>query len=129
MKKKFSTSWTGSKKPSKQRKYRANAPLHLRHKLIAAHLSKDLKKKYLRRSFPLRKGDTVKVLRGAFKKRTAKVSSLDFARLKVYLDGIQKQRRDGTKVNVPLEPSNLLITDLALDDKERVKALERKVRK
>ena len=129
MKKKFSTAWIGSKKPSKQRKYRANAPLHLRHKFMAAHLSKELKKKYLRRSFPLRKGDTVKVLRGAFKKRTAKVSSLDFARLKVYLDGIQKQRRDGTKVNVPLEPSNLLITELTLEDKERVKALERKSRR
>lgn len=129
MKRKFSASWQGSRKPSKQRKFRANAPLHLRHKLLAAHLSKDLKKKYLRRSFPLRKGDTVKVLRGAFKKRTAKVSSLNPGRLKVYLDGVQKQRRDGTKVNVPLDPSNLMITELALEDKERLKALERKLRK
>ncbi|HIH17846.1 MAG TPA: 50S ribosomal protein L24 [Nanoarchaeota archaeon] len=129
MKRKFSASWVGSKKPSKQRKFRANAPLHLRHKFLSAHLAKDLKKKYLRRSFPLRKGDTVKVLRGAFKKRTAKVSSLNPRTLKVYLDGIQKQRRDGTKVNVPLEPSNLMITELALEDKERIKALERKLKR
>ena len=63
MKAKFSKKWKSSKQPRKQRKYRAEAPLHVKHKLVSANLSKELRKKYGRRSFPLRKGDTVLVKR------------------------------------------------------------------
>ena len=51
MKKKYSNSWKGSKQPRKQRKYRANAPLHTRHKMASANLSKELRKKYSKRNF------------------------------------------------------------------------------
>ncbi|MCX6748284.1 MAG: 60S ribosomal protein L26, partial [Candidatus Pacearchaeota archaeon] len=50
MKSKFSVNWLGSSQARKQRKYRANAPLHLRHKLMNANLSKDLRKKLGKRS-------------------------------------------------------------------------------
>src|SRR3989338_176397 len=46
MKNKFSTKWKESKQPRKQRKYRANAPLHLRKKFVNVNLSKELRKKY-----------------------------------------------------------------------------------
>ncbi|OYT41773.1 50S ribosomal protein L24 [Candidatus Pacearchaeota archaeon ex4484_26] len=129
MAKKFSKKWKGSKKPAKQRKYRANAPLHIRRKFLSAHLSKELKRKYLRRSFPVRKGDTVKILKGEFKGKKAKVASLDLARLKVYLEGIQRLKKDGTKVNVNFDPSNLQIINLYLEDRKRVGALERNLKK
>ncbi len=45
MKKKFSTSWKASRQIRKQRKYRENAPLHLRNKFMTANLSKELRKK------------------------------------------------------------------------------------
>lgn len=128
MAKKFSKKWKASKKPSKQRKYRANAPLHIKRKLISSHLSKELRKRYNRRSFQLRKGDTVKVLRGSFKKKTAKVSDIDLKKLRVYLEGIQRTRRDGTKVNVTFDPSNLLIVELNLEDRKRIKSLERNIK-
>jgi large subunit ribosomal protein L24 len=60
MKKEFSTQWNASKQPRKQRKYLANAPTHTRHKFISANLTKELRKKYGKRNFPLRKEDSVK---------------------------------------------------------------------
>ena len=46
MKQKFSTKWNSSRQPRKQRKYLANAPLHLKRVLLSANLSKDLRKRY-----------------------------------------------------------------------------------
>ncbi|MBU2496883.1 MAG: 50S ribosomal protein L24 [Nanoarchaeota archaeon] len=127
--KKFLKTWKSSVKPGKQRKYRANAPLHVKRKLISSHLSKEFKRKYLRRSFPLRKGDSVKILRGQFKGRRAKVASIDLKKLRVYLEGIQRPKRDGTKVNVNFDPSNLMIIEFNLEDKKRIKSLEIKLKK
>lgn len=128
MKKKFSRAWKSSKQPRKQRKYRANAPLHIKRKMIASHLSKELREKYKRRSFPVRKNDVVKILRGSFKGKQGKVSKVDTKKMKVYVEGIVRTKKDGTKVPVPLDPSNLMIVSLNLEDKKRVKALERKLK-
>jgi len=125
MKKKFSTKWESSVQKRKQRKYIANAPLHIRHRLISANLSKELRKKYKRRSFPLRKGDNVKVMRGKFKGKTGKISEVDLRKLRVKIEGLQIQKRDGSKVNVYFEPSNLQIQELNLEDKKRILALEK----
>jgi large subunit ribosomal protein L24 len=114
-----------SKKPRKQRKFLYNAPLHLRRKMISAHLSKELREKYKRRSFPLRKGDEVKVMRGEFKGTIGKIVRIDTKEYKVYVDSVKKKRSIGTEYLVPLSPSNLMITKLNLDDKYRVKMLER----
>ncbi len=129
MKKKFSTSWTGSKQRRKQRKYRANAPLHLRHKFLSANLNKELRKKYERRSFPIRKGDSVKVMRGKFKKKTGKVSRVDLKKSRIIVEGLQIQKKDGTKINVWFNPSNLQLQELNLDDRKRVEAIRKKVNK
>ncbi len=123
---KWSKSWKSSKQPRKQRKYRRNAPLHVRHKFLAANLSKELRKKYGIRALPLRKGDTVKIMRGSFKGKTGKISRIDLKKLKVYVENITMLKQDGRKVPMPLEPSNLQIIALNLDDKKRLKAIERK---
>lgn len=128
MKRHFSTHWIGSRQPRKQRKFLANAPLHIRHKLVSAHLSKELRKKYEKRNFPVRKGDSVKVMRGEFKKKTGKVSNVNLKKLKVLVDGIYKSKKDGTKIKIYFYPSNLLITELNLDDKKRIKAIERNIK-
>ncbi len=62
MKRKFSKSWKSSKQPRKQRKYAANAPLHLKRKLLSVNLSKDLRKKYGKRNMMIRKEDVVKIM-------------------------------------------------------------------
>jgi len=115
-----------SKKPRKQRKFLYNAPLHLRRKMISAHLSKELREKYKTRSMPLRKGDEVEVMRGEFKKRKGKVLRIDTKKYKVYVEGITRKKTDGTERLVPFHPSNLKIINLNLEDKRRVKILERK---
>jgi len=114
-----------SKKPRKQRKFLYNASLHLRRKIISAHLSKELREQYKRRSFPLRKGDEVKVMRGEFKGTVGKVVKVDTKKYKVYIDAAKKKRSVGAEYLVPISPSNLMIVKLNLDDKYRLKMLER----
>lgn len=115
-----------SKKPRKQRKFLFTAPLHIRRKLMSAHLSKELREKYKTRSIPIRKGDEVEVMRGEFKKRTGKVVRVDLKKYRVYVEGLTIRRTDGTERLKAIHPSNLKIIKLALEDKERLKALERK---
>ncbi|MBS3100528.1 50S ribosomal protein L24 [Candidatus Woesearchaeota archaeon] len=124
--KKFSGAWKSSRKPRKQRKYRLNAPLHIKQKLVHSHLSKDLRKKYSRRSVSLRKGDKVKIMRGQFKKQEGKVDSISTKDTAVFVSGIEITKKDGTKRLVSFNPSNLMITELNLDDKQRQEILERK---
>ena len=123
---KFSRSWVRSKQPRKQRKYRYNAPLHIKQKFLHAHISKELRKKYSRRSIALRKGDGVKVMRGKFKSKTGKVDEVSVKKTKVYVTGIDFVKRDGTKARYPLQPSILMITELNMDDKLRGKIIARR---
>ena len=124
--KKFSSAWKSSKKPRKQRKYRLSAPLHIKQKFVHVHLSKDLRKKYGKRSIGLKKGDKVKILHGSFRKHEGKVEMIEMKKTRVLVSGVELTKKDGTKKLLPLHPSNLLITELNLDDKLRQKILERK---
>ena len=126
MKTEFSKSWNGSVQPRKQRKYRHNAPLHIRQKFVNVHLSKVLREKYNKRSVSLKKGDSVKILRGQFKNKTGKVDEVNLKKTRVYVNGIEIVKKDGTKARYPLNPSNLMIAEINTDDKMRQKNLERK---
>lgn len=126
MKKKFNKLWKASKQPRKQRKYVAKAPLGTRKKLINSNLSKELRKKYEKRSLSLKKGDMVKIMKGKFKKRTGKVTEINMKKLEVIIEGIQVKKQDGSKANIKIQPSNLQIIELNLDDQKRKKSLERK---
>jgi large subunit ribosomal protein L24 len=121
MKTQFSTSWNASRKPRKQRKFRAKAPLHIKRKLLGAALSKDLRKKHGTKSIAVRKGDTVKIMKGKFKGKQGKIIDINTKYLKVYIEGIQVKKQDGSKANVPVRPSNLQVIELNLSDKKRIK--------
>lgn len=125
MKQKFSRKWKSSKQPRKQRKYRHNAPLHIRHKFLSAHLSKELREKFNKRSVPVRKGDEVKVMRGEFKGFKGVIERVDLKKCRAYIEGIKVKKVDGSEVLKPIQPSNLLLTKLNLDDKFRQKIFER----
>ena len=116
----------GSKQPRKQRKYRYNAPLHVRHKLVSATLSKELRKEVGRRSVPIRKGDEVEIMRGSFDGFKGAVERVDLRNLKVYVEGANAKKVDGTEVAKPIDPSNVRITKLNLDDKMRIASIEKK---
>jgi ribosomal protein uL24 len=65
-------------------------------------------------------------MRGFFKKKKAKVVTVDLKNSLVSLEGLQKTKKDGSKVNVYFHPSNLQIVTLELADKDRISSLNRK---
>ncbi len=86
-------------------------------------------KKYNRRSFGLKKGDKVKIVRGQFKKKEEKINRINTKREKLYIDGIEMVKKDGTKFFYPISPSNVIIQELNLDDKMRQKIIDRTIKK
>lgn len=113
---------TKSKQPRKQRKSVYNAPLHRRRKMVASHLSaKYLEdaKKYYPRSAVVRKGDTVKVIRGSFAGHIGKVEAVDTRAMRISVDGATISKADGTQIAVKIHPSNVIITKLDLSDPVR----------
>jgi large subunit ribosomal protein L24 len=125
MRKKWSPKWNASRQPRKQRKFRHNAALHARQKLVSAHLSKELRKQVGRRSVPLRKGDEVTVVRGEHRKKSGKISKVELGSLKIYIEGLKVKKVSGQEVGFPVEPSNVIVTRLNLDDKQRVASLRK----
>ena len=117
---------TTSTKANKQRKARANAPLHLKKRMVAAHLSSALMSEYNVRSLPVRKGDTVKLLRGAkdFKTSEAKVASVDLKSCKIIVENVTVPKADGTQKPRPVDPSDVLLTKLDLSDPWRKSKLD-----
>ncbi len=108
-----------SSQPRKQRKRLYNAPLHLRQKMMAAPLSPELRKELGYRSLPVRKGDTVKILRGKFRGHTGKVIGVSLDKLRIYVEGATVKRSDGKEVPYPIHPSKVMIVDLERSDERR----------
>jgi len=115
-----------SKQPRKQRKFLYNAPLHIRNKLMTAPLSPDLRIKYGVKKLPVRKGDTVVVTRGDYKDLEGKVVKVDLKKYRIHIEGVTREKTDGSTVYYPVHPSNVMITKLDLSDKWRKKIIERK---
>ncbi len=113
-----------SKQPRKERKKLYNAPLHKRRKWIASHLAEDLMLKYRRRSIPVIRGDTVKVMRGEFKGHIDKVREVLLKKQMIEVEGVVTTKVDGSKVPRPIHPSNVMITKLNLTDPWRRRKLE-----
>jgi len=122
----FSIGWKKSKSARKQRKYRYVAPLHTKQKFMSAHLSKELRQKHGKRSLNVRKGDKVKILVGQFKGKSGKVESANLKKGKIYIEGVDFAKKDGSKAKYPIDPSNIVLIEISLDDKMRNKILERK---
>jgi len=121
----FSPTWKSSSKPNKQRKYRFNAPLHIKGSFLNTHLSKELRTKYGIRALRLRVGDKVRIMRGQFKKQEGKIEEIDVRKTQVYVAKIEHTKKDGSKARYPIDPSNLLIIEITTDDKKRVAKLNK----
>ena len=116
------------KKTVQPRKQRKRAVKHVLRKGLGVHLSKELKKKYKIRSIGLRLGDDVKIVRGEFKGKTGKVESVNLAKKRVFVEGIQTQKVSGAKVKVGIHPSNLIVTSIEMKDKFRKAKIERNLK-
>ncbi|MCX8158567.1 MAG: 50S ribosomal protein L24 [Candidatus Diapherotrites archaeon] len=88
---------------------------------VCCNLSKELRKSLKRRSLPLRKGDKVRIMRGTYAGKDAKVIRIERKKNKVYLENITRKKSDGTEVNIPIDASNLQIIEVELKDERRFK--------
>ena len=113
--------------PRKQHKMLHEAPSHVRSKLFSASLSSTLKDTHKVNSIPVRTGDTVRLMRGDKKGVEGKVTRVDRSKYRLFVEGITREKVDGTAIQVPIHPSKVMITSLNLDDKWRKKAMGRKV--
>jgi len=113
-------------KPTKQRKMLYQAPDHIRYKLFAAPLSPELRASHGVKTLPVRSGDSVRIIRGDQKGFEGKIASIDRKKYRMYVEGLTREKVDGTTIFVPMHPSKVMITRLNLDDKWRKKILERK---
>jgi len=117
---------TKSIKPSKQRKALYNAPLHVLRKMFNAPLSDELVEKYGVKRLPVRVGDVVRIMRGDWKGHEGKVVKVDTKRIRIFVEGVQIKKADGTPVYYPIHPSKVMIIKLDLSDKWRRKIIERR---
>lgn len=113
-------------KPSKQRKRLFQAPKHIRHRQFAAPLSPELRSKHGAKTIPVRSGDTVRITRGDYTGFEGKVTRVDLKKYRIYIEGVKREKVDGTQIFAPIHPSKVVITDLNLKDDWREKILERK---
>merc|ERR1711929_2319 len=103
-----------------------SAPSHIRRRLMSAPLSKELKQKYGVRSMPIRKDDEVMVVRGHFKgQQVGKVVQCYRKKFVIHVERMQREKVNGTTVQVGIHPSNCVITKLKLD-KDRKAMLEKR---
>lgn len=120
----WSTDWSGSTDPSKQRKYRENAPHHHRKRFLNAHLADSVRETVETRAVPLVTGDQVEVMRGDHAGAEGRVDDIDTEEQKVYVDGVEREAVDGSDTAIPVRPSNLKITKLNLEDERRLAKYE-----
>ena len=113
-----------SSKPSNVREKLFKSPAHIRSNRVSSHLSDDLRDKYGKRSIRLRKGDTVKVIRGEYKGIEGKVKEVNTKTGRITVEGITREKIAGGTVPVEIHSSKVMIMNLNLDDKWRKDKLE-----
>ncbi|MEM0437822.1 MAG: 50S ribosomal protein L24 [Candidatus Micrarchaeia archaeon] len=99
-------------KRKSQRKAFARAPLHRRQDMVSAHLSKELRKVVGKRTMRVRKGYSVKVLRGENRGKEGKVTSVDLKKRKISIEGLSVKKADGKELPLFIDSSNVMITRL-----------------
>jgi len=93
-------------------------------KKFGSPLSDDLRDKYRRKSVRPRVGDSVRIVRGAFKDIEGKVTKVLPAEGKINVEGVTHEKIKGGTSPVPIHASNVVITSLSLEDKVRRGKLE-----
>ena len=111
----------------KSRKEHFSAHSTARRKIMSAALSKELQKKYNVRSLPIRKDDEVQIVRGTFKQRDGKVTTVYRRKYVIHVERISREKNNGATVMLGIHPSKVIITKLHLDP-DRKQLLERKNR-
>lgn len=119
-----------SVKPNVNRQRRIKAPTHRRRKEVSVVLNSDLREKYPGvKRLPIRREDTVEVIKGQFigiKKRVTKVR-LD--KMMIEIENVRSQKTDGTEIFHPISPCNCKLVALGKIDEGRRKIIDRRTTK
>merc|ERR1719460_3531014 len=99
--------------------------LQLVQKLMSAPLSKELRAQYGVRSLPVRKDDEIMVTRGKLKDKMGAVKTVYRKKWSLYFQNGTLQKMNAVTVDLPVHPSNVVITKIKMD-KDRLALLERK---
>ena len=114
-------------KPTKMRNRMIyQATFQTRSKQLGSPLSKDLQKKYGKKSTRAVEGDTITILRGEFKGVSGKITKISKEKTSVTVEGVKKEKTKGDKFDVYIHTSNLVVTTLNTTDKWRISKLEGK---
>ena len=113
-----------TRQPDKQRSRQRRAPLHEKQRQVRAHLSEELREEYGQRSVRVNAGDTVEVQRGDYAGEEAEVVNVDLRSTDIHVEDVTQETADGEEVPRPLDASNLVVTDLDLEDDRRETRLE-----
>ncbi len=65
-------------------------------------------------------------MRGDHRGIEGKVSSADQKKYRIFVEGVTREKIDGTSLPVPIHPSKVMIIRLKLDDKKRKEILKRR---
>ncbi|ARM75936.1 50S ribosomal protein L24 [Acidianus manzaensis] len=118
-----------SSKPSKQRILMYKSPYHVRRKMLTAKVSEDVFNQLNIKRIEVRKGDTVRVMRGDNVGYEGKVADVNTKTGRIAIEGLTRKKADGTPVYIWIHASKVILTKLDLSDAKRKEAIERKAKK
>jgi large subunit ribosomal protein L24 len=114
-------------KPTKMRNKLIYKASHVtKSKQISSPLSKELQKKYTKKSIRIVKGDSIRIVRGEFKGVDGKISKILVQKSSIAIEGVKKEKTKGDKFDVQIHSSNVIVTGLNSEDKWRISKLEGK---
>ncbi|KAL4401586.1 60S ribosomal protein L26A [Malassezia pachydermatis] len=102
------------------RKAHFDAPGHIRRKIMSAPVSKELRAEHGLRSLPIRKDDEVLVVRGSSRGSEGRIVQVYRKKWVVHLERLQKEKSNGATVQIPIHPSNVVITKIKMDKDRKV---------
>ncbi len=108
----------------KCRKAHFTAPSHLRHRIMSASLTKELRKKHGIRSIPIRKNDEVVIKRGNYKGQKGKVIQVYRKKWCIHVDKVTKNKANGAPYQIPINASNVQIHKLK-EGKDRLEKIKK----
>jgi ribosomal protein uL24 len=113
-----------SSKPNKVRKRMYTAPQHKRRKQLTARLIESLRDKHGISKTSIRKGDSVLITRGDFSDIEGKVESVDYKTCRITVEGVDREKADGSRILMKIPPSTVMITKLQTDKRRRLSGEE-----
>jgi large subunit ribosomal protein L24 len=109
--------------PRRQRRALYEADSAERRRRMTVPLSRELRARFHRRSAPVRKGDTVRVLAGSYEGREERVARVNRRDYTVTLDNVTLKTAEEKLKELPLRPAHLVLTRLNLADPWRRRSL------